>query len=1528
MEVENDNTVVSTTNDETPSLATQDTQNKAELEAHTVSGPDQLEDVTEKKQTEITETNSEPVLCDLLSDKSEGCQEEQIKEKESLTPAGLEVKTEQEKEESVPNSIAGSGDASALTEGLDQNKDVTENKDLQEESGNSPVADVRSADVGPDPVSADDLEPSQPIALAIPETEASDKVDPPAELLDGHEGQVIAETSSYTDIQSPESSFLPPPVQTGSGDVYTDIRSPEGSSSPVRPVIGRVEHEYTDIQSPEAKSSSAGPSDDREDISDGELDLNIESTEKRTGAGDSSSQQVGKSGERENGVPQGSVRDAADGKLDEAGKSDAGSIADDASRVSKVPSEELEAVSDDELPEASHTKPAVTSSKAVVEGGEDVSSDDEAEDSMGKDRRETFDVNPNCASNDPEPVSPTALPEQDSPSRLAEPVSPAELPEPVSPTALAELAPLDAEPISDEEDNSGLQEEEEEDGEAGEIKSPTEDITSPPSSPGQGAANLGEVEPVSADDSNDTDGELPSDEDTSKSGNGQSKNAANFESIESEEEGDLDGSVPSKQLSQLGKSAPEGKQDGYMESISDEETMDNVSEKLSGVAAQNASAASVGPKGPFLQAVKDSSSGKVSAPNFNEHQVELDYEEAEGDDGEVKPEDSAAQTQIKEKPEEGQCPDDAASDKDEGELSDDDCEEGEIKEPGARKPFMKPMCRFFQRGNCTWGVSCRFLHPGVNDKGNYQMIEIPGFQPTGVHARLGGPGPWPEQQAPVEQMELPPPPLPDTPPPETAWERGLRIAKEQRKKATERKEQEPDFEEKRLNLSVDEERELNKENERMPKIIPKDPYYDQQAYEEDEYYKIARDPWQTGHYENFEVRYNREHSYSPPPYREKPPMPMPMPPMRYDRPYNSPPPVDKFGRDRMERREEYRVKPAAPPPPVVNDYPSPSRRPDEWVDPWRRQTNRKTSKSPTRGKHKRSRSRGRRARRSVSDSSISSRSGSGSSTGSSRSSRSYSGSSGSSSHSRSPEPAPPGVERHDRYQSPSREQPRSAVTVRGRGGGYHNNNNYDQGYRRDQQGWGRMRGGGPGGGGGRGDGGYQNRQGWGRGSGGMGRGGDGYPNRDNRDMRDRGRPRVMSPPDRPLPYVRPRPRSASSRSSSSGSRSRSRSRSRPGRDGVRGRGRSSSRSSSGSSSSRSSSSSSVGSADSEHLYRDLNSPGKSPAQGGMVAASAVKKKRVSSSSHKERGSAGVRGHPTGSQAPPPPGPQRHPGMAPPPQPTPASQQQRQHVNLDHIPIPQDRRGQRDARDSRDPRDPRDPRDSRDSRLSREAPMAGSTGRSESRYASRNAPQVPVKAKDPLKVVGQKSNIKLTLLPKQQHSSLGSRPNPLDSPPRKRRMSDRETSPVPAPPAKRMNLPLPQVSSALRLATEKAAKIQMRQEKRMSPPPPSSSSHHASMTSGGSGGPSSGPSSSSRARAPVSPQKQSSSGLKSRGPEPSIAKTAPKLPAGGGGSAMPGAGPAPSGGAKAKKSMSSRREELLKQLKAVEDAIARKKTKLT
>ena len=74
----------------------------------------------------------------------------------------------------------------------------------------------------------------------------------------------------------------------------------------------------------------------------------------------------------------------------------------------------------------------------------------------------------------------------------------------------------------------------------------------------------------------------------------------------------------------------------------------------------------------------------------------------------------------------------------------------------------------------------------------------------------------------------------------------------------------------------------------------------------------------------------------------------------------------------------------------------------------------------------------------------------------------------------------------------------------------------------------------------------------------------------------------------------------------------------------------------------------------------------------------------------------------------------------------------------------------------------------------------------------------------------------------------------------------------------------------------------------------------------------------RAKAAVSPQKPVSS--KSRVPEPAVGRAAPKVPSA---SAPQASATAP----KTKKSMSSRREELLKQLKAVEDAIQKKKTKL-
>uniref|UniRef100_A0A3Q2VPA9 Zinc finger CCCH-type containing 18 n=1 Tax=Haplochromis burtoni TaxID=8153 RepID=A0A3Q2VPA9_HAPBU len=206
------------------------------------------------------------------------------------------------------------------------------------------------------------------------------------------------------------------------------------------------------------------------------------------------------------------------------------------------------------------------------------------------------------------------------------------------------------------------------------------------------------------------------------------------------------------------------------------------------------------------------------------------------------------------------------------------------------------------------------------------------------------------------------------------------------KKATIRKEQEPDFEEKRFNVTIGEdEREFDKENdffrERSYRVIRemdfRDPIY-RDPYA-DPYYDYEMEAlWRGGQYENFRVQYTE----APLPYH-------------YSRPIEPP-----------SKKEVV---------PIM-------RRPDEWKDPWRR------SKSPRRRPAPGSPPRGRRHHRpsgssiSVSNSSSSSRSssytGSGSSRSRSRSSSfssysshssqrsSFSGSHSSQSFSTSPSPSP------------------------------------------------------------------------------------------------------------------------------------------------------------------------------------------------------------------------------------------------------------------------------------------------------------------------------------------------------------------------------------------------------------------------------------------------------------------------------------------------------------------------------------------
>lgn len=123
-------------------------------------------------------------------------------------------------------------------------------------------------------------------------------------------------------------------------------------------------------------------------------------------------------------------------------------------------------------------------------------------------------------------------------------------------------------------------------------------------------------------------------------------------------------------------------------------------------------------------------------------------------------------------------------------------EEGEVSDEGERRPEEtepRPVCRFYSRGQCTWGMSCRFLHPGVTDKGNYTMFDLVRAVPAGA----GGPHPAHHLPPHPAYHREPPPPT------ESAWERGLRTAKEMLRKANKRKEQDMDFEEKRLHMSAE-----------------------------------------------------------------------------------------------------------------------------------------------------------------------------------------------------------------------------------------------------------------------------------------------------------------------------------------------------------------------------------------------------------------------------------------------------------------------------------------------------------------------------------------------------------------------------------------------------------------------------------------------------------------------------------------------------------------------------------------------------
>jgi len=210
--------------------------------------------------------------------------------------------------------------------------------------------------------------------------------------------------------------------------------------------------------------------------------------------------------------------------------------------------------------------------------------------------------------------------------------------------------------------------------------------------------------------------------------------------------------------------------------------------------------------------------------------------------------------------------DEDAEEKGEGEIeSGEELEDGEISDEDEtlknERLEPKPVCRFFSKGQCTWGQSCRFLHPGVLDKGNYSMFAAP---------RPILPG-EPEDAEPVrkeEQVMIAPP----VPAYESAWERGLRQAKEMRRRSSKRREMDVEYEEKKTSQSLTQV-ELDKENDYY--MRPASPANTHDPYADDDGYS---DPYDTYHPEirriapppppEFVAREERERSRyadSPPP---------------------------------------------------------------------------------------------------------------------------------------------------------------------------------------------------------------------------------------------------------------------------------------------------------------------------------------------------------------------------------------------------------------------------------------------------------------------------------------------------------------------------------------------------------------------------------------------------------------------------------------------------------------------------------------
>jgi len=143
-------------------------------------------------------------------------------------------------------------------------------------------------------------------------------------------------------------------------------------------------------------------------------------------------------------------------------------------------------------------------------------------------------------------------------------------------------------------------------------------------------------------------------------------------------------------------------------------------------------------------------------------------------------------------------------------------EDGEINDgEKVKKAFIpRVLCKYYQRGKCTWGRTCKFLHPGVNDTGNYSFLEFQDPNAKVYQQQQVSTGERPAEEAAGENGSE------AAAVTESAWERGLRHAREMKEKAKQRKLAEKDqFDDKKMNLSLKEFENETENDERYFNVV-------------------------------------------------------------------------------------------------------------------------------------------------------------------------------------------------------------------------------------------------------------------------------------------------------------------------------------------------------------------------------------------------------------------------------------------------------------------------------------------------------------------------------------------------------------------------------------------------------------------------------------------------------------------------------------------------------------------------------------